>query len=136
MTFEPVTLIYDADCGFCVRSLRVVRALDLFRVCTYHGSRGGGVDEVFPTLKAKDLDEAMYAVTGSGRVYRGFFAFRRVLLSLPLAWVLLPFFYFPGTSLVGPTVYGWVARHRRRLGCSLACERPADSSPKTSPRLP
>jgi hypothetical protein len=41
-------------------------------------------------------------------------------------WPLIPLFYFPGTGIVGPRVYAWVARNRRRFGCeSDVCEVPA-----------
>lgn len=122
-----MTLVYDAECGFCVRSLRVVRALDVLGVCRYLSSRDDRALQRFPMLAGSDLDEAMYAVTGSGRVYRGFFAFRRAALSLPLAWPLLLLFYFPGAELAGPAVYRWIAANRRRLDCSSTCDLPVDS---------
>jgi hypothetical protein len=59
-------------------------------------------------------------------VTRGFFAFRRILWESPLMWPLIPLFYFPGAGIVGPRVYAWVARNRRRFGCeSDVCELPA-----------
>ena len=40
-------------------------------------------------------DDAMFAVTPEGRVYRGFFAVRRMLWVSPLTWLLLPFVHAP-----------------------------------------
>lgn len=77
-------------------------------------------------LASADFENAMFAVTPAGDVDRGYFAFKRVLRSLPLAWPLLPLFYVPGSSLIGPRVYAWVARNRRKFGCETeVCEVPS-----------
>jgi predicted DCC family thiol-disulfide oxidoreductase YuxK len=125
MILEPVTLLYDGACGLCVRAMRVVERLDILGRCRYENGREPRVHRQFSMIAAADLDEAMYAVTASGRIYRGFFAFRRVALALPPAWPLLLLFYFPGATIAGPIVYGWVARRRHSLGCGPSCDVPA-----------
>lgn len=119
-------LIYDGDCGFCVRSLKVLQRLDVLGRLRYWNARErAAVLLEFPALATADLDDAMYAVTEDGRAYRGFFAFRRAVWVSPLMWWLLPLFYFPGAGVIGPRVYAWVARNRRSLGCnSDVCELP------------
>ena len=75
----------------------------------------------------------MFVVTGRGEVFRGFFGFRRMMWASPWLYPLLPLFYAPGASLLGPRVYAWVARHRQGLGCATgACaltDPPAQSGP-------
>ena len=45
-------------------------------------------------------------------------------------WPLIPLFYLPGSGVIGPRVYAWVARNRRRFGCeSDVCET-APSPPR------
>ena len=67
----------------------------------------------------------MFAVAPDRSVTRGFFAFRRILWESPLMWLLIPLFYLPGSGVIGPRVYAWVARNRRRFGCeSEVCEMP------------
>jgi len=134
MTFERVTLVYDARCSFCIRSLSLVRALDLAQVCRYEDSNDPAIANRFPVLRGADLDDAMYAVTASGRVYRGFFAFRRVIRSVPLAWPLLAIFYCPGAKVIGPRIYAWVARNRGRAGCASTCALPGPSPVEDSAR--
>ena len=122
---ELIDLVYDGQCGFCKRSLNLARRLDRSHVMRVHDSHDPGIKERFPMLATADFDNAMFAVTPSGEVHRGYFAFKRLLRSLPLAWLLLPLFYVPGSSLVGPRVYAWVARNRKKLGCeSDVCEVP------------
>jgi predicted DCC family thiol-disulfide oxidoreductase YuxK len=121
-----VHVIYDGGCGFCVRSLRLVRRLDVRRALRFHDAADRErVTAEFPGLSTAELDEAMYAVDGRGETFRGFFAFRRLLWVSPLLWPLLPLFYCPGARVYGPRVYAWVARNRSRLGCrSDGCTLP------------
>jgi hypothetical protein len=47
---------------------------------------------------------------------------RRIAWEAPALWLLLPLLYVPGAGIVGPRLYGWIARNRHRLGCgSDAC---------------
>jgi len=119
-------VIYDGQCGFCIRSLKVCRALDIRGALRYHDANARGqINASFPELAGADFEHAMFAVAPDRRVTRGFFAFRRILWESPLMWLLIPLFYLPGSGIVGPRVYAWVARNRRRFGCeSEVCELP------------
>ena len=56
----------------------MARALDAVRVLTtYDAHDTKTVEVMFPQLSSVDLDDSMYVVSARGRVYRGFFAFRR-----------------------------------------------------------
>ena len=123
-------VIYDGQCGFCIRSLKLCRVLDVRGALRFHDATAGQqVLAAFPELMHADFENAMFAVASDRRVTRGFFAFRRILRESPLMWPLLPLFYFPGTGRIGPKVYAWVARNRSRLGCATeACEIPAPRS--------
>ena len=119
-------VIYDGRCGFCVRACNVCRALDVRSALRYHDANARQrVHGLFPELTSADFDDAMFVVAPDRRVSRGFFAFRRILWESPLMWPLLLLFYFPGSGLVGPRVYTWIAKNRRSFGCeSDVCELP------------
>ena len=126
-------VIYDWQCGFCVRSVRFARALDVRGVLRYHDATDrADVHRRFPELAAADFDNAMFAVSPSRRAYRGFFAVRRMARAVPLMWPFLTLLYFPGSGWLGPKVYAWVARNRRRFGCEsdVCALPPSDSSRK------
>ena len=120
-------VIYDGRCGFCLRALRVCRTLDVRSAFRYHDANARQqVHGLFPELTSADFDNAMFVVAPDRRVSRGFFAFRRILWESPLMWPLLPLFYFPGSGLVGPRLYAWVAKNRRSFGCeSEVCDLPS-----------
>jgi predicted DCC family thiol-disulfide oxidoreductase YuxK len=128
---EPVHVIYDGQCDFCVRALRVARALDVFGRLRFHDAHDRqAIEAAFPALAGADLDEAMYSVTARGAIDRGFFAFRRMMRLSPLTWPLLLLVYLPGAGLIGPRIYTWIARNRHRFGCrSQICTRPEEGGP-------
>lgn len=68
----------------------------------------------YPRLDRADLLLEMHVVDTGGRVWRGFDAFRRLALVLPLLWPLLPLLYLPGAPALGRAVYGRVAASRTR----------------------
>ena len=93
-------VIYDGQCGFCVRSLKVCRALDVRRALRFHDANARQqVHASFPELAGADFENAMFAVAPDRRVTRGFFAFRRILWESPLMWPLIPLFYLPGSGI-------------------------------------
>jgi predicted DCC family thiol-disulfide oxidoreductase YuxK len=111
-------VIYDGRCGFCLRALRICRALDWRDRLAFHDSHDRTtIEKRFAHLAGADFDSAMYAVDDDGRAFRGFFAIRRIAWETPPLWLVLPLFYAPGMSIVGPRVYGWIARNRHRFGC-------------------
>jgi predicted DCC family thiol-disulfide oxidoreductase YuxK len=127
-----IDIVYDGQCGFCVRALGRFRRMarrDVFRL--HDANDGAVVLARFPMLAGADTDDAVFAITSRGEVFRGFFAFRRMLWASPWLFPLLPFFYAPAAALLGPRIYARVARRRRSLGCAAgACEVSAP------PRMP
>ena len=134
-------VIYDDQCGFCIRSLKVCRALDRGRRLRFHGASAFRLKPeatkqregraAFPQLAGADFENAMFAIARDGSVTRGFFAFRRIAREVPLMWPLLLLLFFPGSGLVGPLVYAWVARNRGRFGCeSEVCDLPEPGRPR------
>jgi predicted DCC family thiol-disulfide oxidoreductase YuxK len=117
--FAPATVVvYDAECRFCIRSLRVLKAFDILGRITLVPSNEDGLLERFPSLRGADFASAMYAVR-DGKAYAGFDAFRTALWSSPILALLAWSWYVPPVPALGRRVYAWIARNRRSLGCSL-----------------
>lgn len=130
---KSLSVIYDGHCGFCIRALNVVSALDAREALRFYDSHRPETVERFPELLGEDLEDAMYTIAENESPYRGFFAFRRIIWSNPLMWIFVPFFYFPGASFLGPRIYAWVARNRSRFGCrSEVCDLPSALPAKQS----
>jgi predicted DCC family thiol-disulfide oxidoreductase YuxK len=113
-------VVYDGLCRFCERSLAAVQRIarrPLLRL--YDANDPETINARFPMLAGADTSNAMFVVTPRGEVFRGFFAYRRIMWESPRLYPFLPLFYAPGAGLIGPWIYAWVARHRRHFGCSL-----------------
>ena len=124
-TQKTLNVIYDGQCGFCIRALNIVQRFDLHNTLRFYDAHRPETFEQFPELRGSDVNDAMYVVVEGEPVYRGFFAFRRLIWNSPLTWPLVLLFYFPGASFFGPRVYAWVARNRSKFGCrSEVCELP------------
>jgi len=91
-------IIYDGDCGFCRSSIRLLQVMDLWGKLEYITGPKGMAE-----MKLYDTDD---------KTYGGFFAFRRLVWLLPMLYPMIPVVYFPGSSILGPLVYRWVAHNR------------------------
>jgi predicted DCC family thiol-disulfide oxidoreductase YuxK len=117
---KGLDVIYDAQCRFCRRSLSLLQWLAGDRLFHLHDANDRELlQSKFPMLACADTNDAMYVVTPRGEVFRGFFAFRRIMWESPRLYPFLPLFYAPGAALLGPRIYAWVAKNRRNFGCSL-----------------
>jgi len=113
-------MLNDADCGFCMRTARVVPRL--------------GVDVDSSTVQAADLEALgvdpvravveMPYVHPDGRVDYGHRAFASILRTGPLPWRLVGrVIESRPVDPVARRTYAWVAANRHRLpGGTAACE--------------
>lgn len=120
------TLVYDADCGFCTRSVRFIeRWVD--RRQRYDVRPWQSLDLAAVGLTAQDCDEAAQFITADGRVLSGHPAIASAATHGAPVWrpaghLLMA----PGISWVAAKAYRWVAAHRHQLpGGTAACARPA-----------
>ena len=91
-------VIYDGECGFCRSSVRSLQVMDLW----------GKLDYI---TGPKGMSE-MKLYSSDDKIYGGFFAFRKLVWKLPMLYPMIPVVYFPGSGIVGPFIYRWIARNR------------------------
>jgi uncharacterized protein (TIGR03000 family) len=117
---RPITVVFDGACNLCVRSMSVIKAIDI-------GDRINVVDfnrrepqAIHPLLTREACLGALQVIVRDGgrpRLLLGFWGFRAIARRLWLLWPVVPLLYIPGTGLLGPALYGIVARNRsRRIG--------------------
>jgi predicted DCC family thiol-disulfide oxidoreductase YuxK len=124
---ERPTLIYDADCGFCTRTVQFVKRWvdrrDRYDVRPWQELDLGAVG-----LSKQDCDEAAQFVTADGSIRSGHRAIASAATHGAPGW--RPFGHLlmaPGVSSIAAYAYRWVADHRYRLpGGTAACARPVD----------
>ena len=119
------TVIFDGECGFCQRSIRIGKRLDWLHAIEWRARFEPGVQERFPQLVGEDTQRKMISIRPDGNTYGGFFAIRDIMLRLPLTFLPALILYLPGMSLIGVPIYRWVSSNRQRFGgsSSTSCSR-------------
>ena len=117
---KRIAIIFDGQCTFCAGTVEWLKRVNSFRAFEFYNSYDRGtMRDDFPMVRPEDVEEAMIAVTETGVVFKGFYAFRRLIWASPWLWLTAPLFYFPGSSFCGTRLYAWVARNRRKFGCRI-----------------
>jgi predicted DCC family thiol-disulfide oxidoreductase YuxK len=140
---QPLTVIYDGDCGFCDATRRWFQKLDLEGGLRWIPSRTVPLETFGITQEM--AQERVYLVNGD-RVLAGFRAFRRMVLHNPAAYVvtylvlaapgpgdstfrnvlvaILLILFSPLFTPFGEALYRAVARNRHRLSRNSQCALP------------
>jgi len=115
VTAGPMTLLYDGDCRFCVRSARAIeRRFGTARVALRNFQQPG-VLAAYPAVTHEAAMRRMHAVMPDGRVFAGAEAFARILMSARLIGWLGWVYYVPGLRQVADLGYWVIAKARYRL---------------------
>jgi predicted DCC family thiol-disulfide oxidoreductase YuxK len=108
---EPIPVLYDGKCSFCVRSLEVLQRLDVLRRVSFHSMHEPETRRQFPDFDALRGENEMLVRTPGGWL-GGFFAFRHLARHLPLFWPVLPFLYLAPVRSTGDRLYQRIAARR------------------------
>lgn len=120
----PGALVYDGDCDFCTRSVRLLSRLDTRRQLTFIPLQDPDLPRRHPGLDPAALQRAMHLILPDGRVLAGAEALPHIARMLPLGRPFSLLFRLPGVMDLADRLYRLVARNRHRLGCrSSSCER-------------
>ena len=116
----PLTVLYDADCGFCRYTLALLLRLDRDRRLLPVRIQGPDGDRLLGHLTPEQRLASAHVVTPEGRVYSGGNAV--VPIARELGW---PHVAAIARALAAPTRLGYrvVAGNRSRLGRVVSQER-------------
>ncbi len=129
-----IEILYDGQCPFCRRTMRLLQGFDLFnrlRYIDFRGLKRADLDRFDSSLKPDDLEKEMVVIS-KGKVYRGFCGYRVLTTVLPIFWPIAPLLFLPGIFWAGEKIYGWVARNRLKL---IRCDSSCATSDTTAPLL-
>jgi predicted DCC family thiol-disulfide oxidoreductase YuxK len=137
---QPLTVIYDGDCGFCDATRRFFERLDLEETFRWVPAEANVLQRFGIT---EEMARERVYLAGGGRAVGGFRAFRRMLLYNPAAYVLtyavlaapgprdstfrnvlvaiLLVLFSPLFTPVGEAFYRVLARNRHRLMGNSQC---------------
>ncbi len=104
-------VIYDDRCGFCRRSVRLLRALDRGGKHQYEGSSNEALLAALG-ISASETDEEL-KLSMNGQLYGGYDAVVEALGALPLTFWLAPLMRLAPIRWLGRKVYRSIARNRK-----------------------
>ena len=107
-----LTVLFDDRCGKCRRFIRLSTALDFAGRLDVVGLSDARIAREFSHFDLDALNFEMHVIDTRGRVFRGFYAIRRIAREVPLMWPLAALLFIPGVSAAGEPIYAWIARNR------------------------
>ena len=110
----PLTVFYDGECAFCVRSIHFLGLADILGRVRWLNFRNLSPSERLSPDPERAEGELMLLIP-EGTWLGGFDAFRALAWRLPLFWITAPFLYLPGARPLGSRTYRWIARNRTRI---------------------
>ena len=116
MTERPqhLTLVFDGACGFCTRSVRLLKALDRNRrVTAVPFQKSGTPASVGLTLE--ECKASAWAIASDGSRYRGAEAVNVLVAAALGTAVPLRLYHLPGIRQVQDFIYSLIASNRSRL---------------------
>lgn len=108
---KPVPVLYDGNCSFCIRTLEVVKRVDVLRRLDFCNMHDAETAKRFPDFDQERGEKEMLVRTESGWL-GGFFAFRFVTRHLPLFWPVRPLLYLGPVRAAGDRIYQRIASRR------------------------
>ncbi len=129
-----LTIIFDADCGICLWTCRLLKRLDPWQSLHFVGN--DDADNLPATLDPKLCETSVVVVDAAGHIYLEEKAVRRVLRALPFGILLAGWLYLPGVSWLARAAYRAVATNRVAIsgfvGLGVCGVPPVASTPELS----
>jgi len=108
-------VLYDGHCRFCTSQVHNLLALARPGALEALSFQDAGVLDRFPGLTHEACMQAMHLIAPDGRVYRGFEAAVRAVLTRPVLGFFAYLYYLPGIRHLLDRLYAFVAARRYRI---------------------
>ena len=116
-------VIFDGHCQFCIGSIEKLQTLDIFgktKLLDYQIFED--ISSIDGRLTKEKCHSQMHVLTAERELFGGFYAFQYLSMRLPLLWILVPLFYFPGMQWVGSVIYSFISKNRTLFHRKGACK--------------
>ncbi len=114
-------LIYDGDCGFCLKWVQRGRVLLGDRIFYEPYQK---IAQDHPSIPLERFHKAVQLIEPDGKVSQGAEAvFRALGTRSGLRFFLWGYLHLPGFGRLSEKVYAWVAEHRGELSAKDRCEK-------------
>ena len=105
-------IFYDGNCTLCKETKKIFTRLDWLNKTEWMSIQQ--IEKDLPFNK-EDMKKEMHLVTRKGKVYKGFFAVRRLALFFPVTMIPGLLAYIPFIYILGVPLYRYVAKNRHKF---------------------
>ncbi|PLS14939.1 DUF393 domain-containing protein [Bacillus sp. M6-12] len=113
--------LYDRECILCQKTKKMLTRFDWLSKIEWVSLQEYEKHNKVNVYNKKDLRRELHLLAGENKVYRGFFAVRRMMIKCPPLFLLGTLCYLPFAPLIGKPVYRYIAERRHiifRSNCS------------------
>lgn len=104
--------LYDESCSLCQASKKRVMSLDWFKQVKWVSLQVYEKEPKHIYINKKELRTELHLITAKGKILKGFYAIRHIMLQCPLLVIPGVICYLPFVDLIGIRLYSWVAKNR------------------------
>jgi predicted DCC family thiol-disulfide oxidoreductase YuxK len=109
------TALYDGTCSLCKETKRIFTKIDWLHKVEWVSLQEFEKSEQNLTIDQATLRKEIHVITHSGKMLKGFYAVRYMLLLFPSTIIIGALLHLPFVPLIGNPVYQWVAKNRHKL---------------------
>lgn len=107
--------LYDELCSLCQKSKKTFSKIDYFNRIEWTSLQQFDVKNANFYSNRKELREQLHVITSRGKILKGFYAIRRIMIQCPVTALIGAVCYVPFVDWIGVKIYRWVARNRYRF---------------------
>lgn len=104
--------LYDESCSLCQLSKKRIMSLDWFKRVNWVSLQEYEKKEISLHINKKELRKELHLITVNGKVLKGFYAIRKIMLQCPLLVLPGVICYIPFVDIIGNPMYRLVAKNR------------------------
>lgn len=104
--------LYDETCSLCQLSKKKIMELDVLQRIEWVSLQTYEKTPNIISFNRKELRKEIHLITSKGKVLKGFYAMRNIMLQCPLLFIFGIICYVPFADVIGNPIYRWVAKNR------------------------
>jgi len=118
--FRKSIVYYDQDCGFCTKSINIIKSWNYFNLLSFQplnslrdGEKGFSISR---------LKKEIGLIEENGDIYYGTYAFEKIFEKVPVFYPIAILYKIPLVIYVADFIYDKIAKNRYLLSDTESCK--------------
>nr|WP_034645502.1 DUF393 domain-containing protein [Bacillus methanolicus] len=107
--------LYDKTCLLCQETKRLFNKLDWLGKVEWIPLQEYEKKQSRFAFRKEDLRKEIHIITPSNKIYKGFYAVRRLLVNFPATFLFGILIHVPFADRIGNPIYKWLAKNRHKF---------------------